>query len=356
MRRNDSGFILVAVLVALVVISLLAAAVAVVSERAVAEAQAQNEAFRGEIAMASTRETLFYLLTSQRQTYGGLTVSDDQVWVAGQAIAERPVGDDDAGMSLLPVGNEIRLDGSPYVGLDGAGFALQDDAGRFSPNWTVDAFRPGFLSMLGIPPDTWAGLEAKRLDYQDPDSLYRVGGAETEQYLAAGLPPPSNQPLRTPLELRVIPGWREALASRDDAEVVSLLGASQSVLINVNTASADVLQSIPGVDPETARRIVALRENAPYILHWQFLEEFNLPLDDMAPVGMLAVPYGTMALWHNAGGAVHLLHWTLTPIDEGGRPWRIDYEIILPRDAVHDLDLARTPQTPLFAQPASTGD
>jgi hypothetical protein len=110
---------------------------------------------------------------------------------------------------------------------------------------------------------------------------------------------------------------------------------------------------IPGVDAATAARIIALRHDAPYTLPWQFVQDFQLPLDEMAPIRLSAAGYGTLSLWHNAGGPVRVLHWTLTPSDEGGRPWRLDYEITLPRDNAFDPSLAGTPQTPLLAEPAA---
>jgi general secretion pathway protein K len=349
------GFVLVAVLVALTVISMLAAAVAVVSARAVAEAQADADAFQAEIDAIGTRDTVLYLLATQRQTIGGLTVDRQVVYTAGQATAS-PQGRDEFGapVSRLPIGNEIRLDATPYVGLGRVGFALQDDGGLASINWTSQLFRPGMLRMLGAPPDRWNAMEAARLDYQDPDSLYRLGGAEAEQYRERGLPPPSNRALATPLEARRILGWGEALEGMDDARLMRLLTLSRSVAININTATVESLQVVPGVDRALAERIVALREATPFLLGWRFIREFGLPLDEMAPISLAANGYGTLALWHNAGPR-HVVHWTLTPMDAGGRPWRLDYEITLPRDDVTDSSLARPTASPLLPGPAAAG-
>ena len=350
------GFVLVMVLVALAVISMLAAAVAVVSARAVAEAQADASDFRAEVDSIGTRDTVLYLLSTRRQTVGGITVDDQVVLSAGQATAS-PQGKDEFGapVSRLPIGNEIRLDSTPYLGRGDIRFALQDDAGLFSINWTPGVFRPGFFQALGVPPDQWNALEAARLDYQDPDSLYRLGGAEAAQYREHDLPPPSNRTLATPLEARRILGWGRALDGLDDRELMQLLTTSRSVEININTASVESLQLLPGVDRALAERIIALRSTMPYVLPWRFIQDFGLPMDEMQPLGLSAVGYGTLALWHNAGPK-RVLHWTLTPVDAGGRPWRIDYEITLPRDDVTAPSPARPTASPLLPGPAAPGE
>lgn len=349
------GFVLVMVLVALTVISMLAAAVAVVSARAVAEAQADSDGFRAEIDAIGTRDTLLYLLSTQRQTVGGLTVDRQVVLSAGQATAF-PQGNDEFGspVSRLPIGNEIRLDSTPYRGRGDVRFALQDDAGLFSVNWTPQVFRPGLFRLLGVPPDRWNALEAARLDYQDPDSLYRLGGAEAGQYREHDLPPPANRTLATPLEARRILGWDKALEGLDDNSLMRLLTASRSVQVDINTATVESLQVLPGIDRGLAERIVALRDTMPYVLTWQFIHDFGLPMDEMEPIGLSAVGYGTLALWHNAGPR-QIVHWTLTPVDAGGRPWRLDYEITLPRDDVTDSSLARPTASPLLSGPPAPG-
>ncbi|MGH8075371.1 MAG: hypothetical protein ACREO4_15070 [Lysobacter sp.] len=354
--RRDEGFVLVAVLVALVVITLLATAVALVSERAVREARENVEAFEAEVAAVSTRDSVLFLLNTQRQTYGGLTIDQQVVWSAGGATADRADESELGGLPpRLPIGNEIRLDGTAYQGLGGVSFALQDDGGLFSPNWTFPLYRPGFFALVDVPVQEWPQLEAKRLDYQDPDHLLRLGGAETSEYAERDLPAPSNRTLATALEVRRVLGWRDALEDRTDAELMSLVTASRNVSVNINTAPTGVLQTLPGVDQAKAERMVAMRRSLPFMLTWQFFDTFDLPLDEMAPVGLLATGNGTLRLWHNAsGGPIRVLHWTLTPIDEGGRPWRLDYEIVLPRDEVTTDIPAGPTASPLFAAPDAT--
>lgn len=354
-RRGAHGFVLVAVLVALVVVTLLAAAVAVVSERAVAEARIDSEAFDADVAATSTRDTLLFLLVTQRQTFGGLTVDDQMVWSSGQATMDREEAETMGRQSALPIGNEIRLDATPYLGLDGIDFSLQDDAGLFSPNWASPMYRERFFQQHGVDPPEWPGLEAKRLDFQDPDSFYRLGGFEADDYRREGLPPPPNRALVTPLQVRRIKGWDALLAGMDDATVMALLTVSRTSTPNINTAPAPILRTIPGVDEGVAARMAALRVQAPFLLDWQVIQTFNLPLTVEDPLLMFASGAGTLRLWHNANGPVRLVHWTLTPYDEGGRPWRLDYEITLPRDDATDTELARPTQAPLLAGPAAAG-
>lgn len=356
MHRAQQGFVLVAVLVALVILTLLATAISTTSERAVQEARQNSDAFEAEVAMASTRDTVLFMLNTQRQTVGGLTIDKQVSWSAGEATAIRPTSAEDSDLPPpLPIGNEIRLDGTTYKGLNGVSFALRDDGGMFSPNWTFELYRPGFFTQLGVPPELWPELEAKRLDYQDPDDLFRLGGAEAEDYRRKGLPPPSNRTLVTPLELRHVMGWSEALKDLDDAQLVSRLTMSRNLMVNINSAPPEVLQTLPGVDKDMAQRMVAMRQPLPFMLHWQFLETFKLPLDELDPIGILPISSGTLQLWHNAVGPSRLLHWTLTPSDEGGRPWRLDYTLVLPRDPAFNQTSARTIPSPLFADPGTPG-
>lgn len=347
---QQNGFVLVAVLVALVLITLLATAIATSSERALLEARQDSEAFEAEVAMTSTRDTLFYMMTTQRRTFGGLTIDKQVAWSAGQASASRPsLDDDDSGLPpMLPIGNEIKFDGTVYNGLNGVRFAVRDDGGRFNPNWTLDMYRPGFLTQLGIQPELWPELEAKRLDYQDPDDLFRLSGAEKDDYLRLKLPPPTNRTLVTPLELRSVLGWRDALMELDDAQLVSQFTTGRNIQVNINTAPFEVLQSLPGVDEMTAKRIISMRRAMPFMLSWQFLETFNLPMDELSPIGLLPTNSGTLQLWHNAGGPSHLLHWTLTLGNEGGKPWRLDYTLVLPDDPAFQQTLPRAIPSPLF--------
>jgi len=345
-HRHDHGFVLIIVLTLLVVLALLAAAVATSAERSIRAAQADGERFQAELDMDSTRETILFMLSTQRQTLAGLSVRPED------AAAVLVLTDDDTeGFAALPIGNEIRLDSTPYQGLGGARFALQDDRGLLSLNWAPPSRRIAFYESLGAPQNRWAALDAKRLDYQDADDLHRLGGAEKEHYLRAGLPPPSNRTLATPLELRRILDFGPLLADMDDARLLSVLTSARSTTINLNTAPVDVLMLLPGLTRENAGRMVQIRHTSPFVSLWQTQQTFGIATTFEDELTLFAGRSGNLILWAQHSGTRRLVHWTLIPsqITTDPAPWRIDYEVTLPRGDDADQSVVGVPDTPLFS-------
>ncbi|QDW66349.1 type II secretion system protein GspK [Luteimonas granuli] len=344
---------LVLVLALLVVLTLLATAVAVAGRQAVAEAQLEVDRLDGELDMVSTRDTLLYMLSVQFRTLGGLTVDDSKI----PAIERMRNDADDEGESVVPVGNEIRLDSTPYAGLGNARFSIQDDRGLLSPNWAGQLLMQRFYTSMGSPAQDWGPLEAKRLDYQDADDLHRLGGAEKDDYRKAGLPPPSNRAFASPLELRRVLGWNGLLAPLTDEQLLRRLTTARSVEINVNSAPHEVLALLPGLDDDHAARLVDLRRQAPFMSTWQV--EQLVPIDPAVSDGLLTLfpnLSGSLTLWDARLGTRRLVHWTLTPYLEGSPPWRIDYEVTLPRGNPSDQPVAAAPATPLLTPPDASGD
>lgn len=347
--RREHGFVLVLVLMVLVALALLAAAVAASGARAVAAAQEEIDRLDGDLDMASTRETLQYMLATNRINLAGLSV------VQAPALTPAQVEDDADGTQALPVGGEIRLDASPYRGLGNADFAIQDDAGLLSPNWAAPTMLAGFFSAHGAQPSDWAALEAKRLDYQDADTLHRLNGAEADEYERAGRPPPANRTLATPLEFRRILQWDDLLKGMDDSELLGTLSVGRHASINVNTAPEQVLALLPGMDREQARRMIALRRQAPFTSPWKIRDFFTISPDSEDLIGLFANRSANLILWDRRFGGRRLVHWTSTPFDLGGIPWRTDYEVSLPRDQNSDQSVAEAPASPLLTPKGAGG-
>lgn len=350
-ERGADGFVLVIVLAVLVVLALLATATATSAGRAIQAAQADADRFQSELSMTSTRETLLFMLATQRQTVAGMTVNESDASATTTITL-----DDPDGFTALPVGNEVRLDGTGYQGLGSTRFALQDDRGLISLNWAPAVIRHAFYQSLGIAGDQWDGMDAKRLDYQDPDDLHRLNGGEKDHYRRAEIPPPTNRTLATPLEFRRILGWNAMLAKLDDAQLLSMLTMTRGADLNINTAPVQVLELLPGMQPHNAARMVELRRVTPFLSTYQAQLDFAISdaLED--GLALFAKPSGNLILWDHHSGARRLLHWTLTPYEVGGPPWRIDYEVTLPRGNESDQAVVGSPSTPLFAPQNPAGD
>lgn len=352
--RADSaqrGFVLVVVLAVLVALAVLAGTVGLIAQRLRDDQLARQREWRAELDIADTRAGVLYLLLTQRMTFAGLTV-DDQVLlsederVEAERSGELPV-------SFLPIGNEIALDASPYRGLGGVDFSLRDDRGLLGVNWTALALLERQFERLGVAPEQRGRLPSLLLDYQDPDDLYRLNSAEREGYEALGLPPPSNRALATPLELRAVLGWREALAGLDDAALLDTFTAARSTQINLNTAPAAVLASLPGVDEAAAQRIIDGRGLQPYTDLARVAQMLpGLPADSDL-LSLYPSASGILRVWPREGGQARVLHWTLTPLNEGGPPWREDYEYSLTQEGIDPGRVARAAETAVLAEPAA---
>lgn len=353
MNGRPRGFVLVLVLAMLVILSLLAGGIAATTARLAEQSQQRARRMQAEIDIASTRATVMYLLSTQRMTVGGLTV-DRLVSFGSDGIREM-LSDQDL-ESSLPIGNEIAMDARIYRGIGGARFAMQDDYGLFgvswNPPWMLQRLLDQGTGGKTTPPQT---LINRLLDYQDTDNLYRLNSAEADGYRRAGLRPPTNRPLATPMELMRVIGWPEALAFLSPAELTDTVSSEAVAVVNVNTAPARVLRTIEGVDEDMAARVVAFRKTQPFLTEVAFFEFLGLRKSAEAPIAVYPAMSGTLKLWPSHGGQVGLVHWTLTPVENGGRPWREDYELIQSQATASDA-VAYPVRSRLFAKPVAAQD
>lgn len=351
-RREQRGFVLIAVLAVLVILSILASVIGAISQRMREQQITRERQLRDQIAMASTRATVLYLLSTQRMTFGGLTVDDRIVLSEDEKLSQR-MGDEP--LSYMPVGNEVALDSSSYQGLDGSRFALQDDRGLLAINWVPPALLANYLGVGRVGARS-AAPSIERLinllqDYQDPDDLYRLNSAERSEYERLGRPLPSNRTLSTPMELRRVMGWDTALSDISDKDLNDSLSVVRSAQININTAPARVLQTLPGVDAAMAQRAIATRRLVPFTSLTAFYTVTGAIPANEDLLTLYPTSSGTLKLWSPEGGAVQVMHWTLTPRDEGGRPWREDYEFIYPGDEAAAQNTARPVAAKVFSEP-----
>lgn len=99
------------------------------------------------------------------------------------------------------------------------------------------------------------------LDWRDEDDFPRVGGAERDEYLAAGAAVlPANQPFRSVEELRHVMGMTPALYDRI-RPFVTVIGSGR---ISVNAAPVEVLAALPGMTHGHAMTLVRARSAGRY--------------------------------------------------------------------------------------------
>ncbi|MGH7535018.1 MAG: general secretion pathway protein GspK [Gemmatimonadales bacterium] len=93
------------------------------------------------------------------------------------------------------------------------------------------------------------------LDWRDPDTLPRARGAEAESYRAARRWIPRNGPFADIGELLYVRGFDRALV-RSLEDLVTTRGSGR---LDLNTAPAELLATLPGITPGGAATIAARR-------------------------------------------------------------------------------------------------
>ena len=181
-----------------------------------------------------------------------------------------------------------------------SGFSLNDiplGAGRFTlkivdleRKVNINAVPPmqlqQVLTVMGVPADSISVVSDSILDWISPENAPRPAGAESDYY--QGLTPPyyaKNAPMDDPSELLLVKGvtpemyWGGSAGDHAPAAFQHKLGLGNAPgeapnypfglkdiftpisagKININTADANVLQTIPGVDAQAAADIIKRR-------------------------------------------------------------------------------------------------
>ena len=163
----------------------------------------------------------------------------------------------------------------PTLPVEGGGInvRIEDAQGRFNlnnlfqnttlgsvPSKTDVALFERLLQNLGLDPN----LANAVVDWIDPNGdVTSPGGAEDSDYL--NLKPPyraANQGLASVEELRLVRGF-DARTCAMLLPYVTVLPPGTHTAINVNTASAQVLSALTGLDMAWAQRVVDTRADAP---------------------------------------------------------------------------------------------
>jgi type II secretory pathway component PulK len=270
--QKPRGIALMIVMIAIFVLAVLAGGFAYSMKVETKLAMnAHNEAAilglgRSGVELASS--VLALQLTISGEPYDSL----NQKWAGGPgglASSNSPLAD-------------ISLDNYP-VGDGMISVKIVDLERKFNINMADEAVLQQALTLVGVEGSEIQSISSAILDWIDPDDVPHVNGAESDVYQGSN---PSysakNRPVDDLSELLLIRGIREqpemysadyipAAFLRVDrfgrpiqvpaypVHLVEIFTPLSSGRINVNTASANVLQLIPGVDDNAAAEIIKLR-------------------------------------------------------------------------------------------------
>lgn len=275
-RPSPRGIALMVVLIAVFVLTMLAGAFAYRMKVETRLAMnANNEAAAIWLGRSGV-ELARYVLAQQLSIPGEPYDSLNQKWAGGPgslASSNSPLAD--ISLEDFPVG-----DGKVTV-------KIIDLERKFNINIADEAVLQQALTLVGVDGSEIPTISSSILDWIDPDDATRINGAESDYYQM--LDPPyyaKNKPIDDLSELLLVQGIRDepsiywgssstnhpsAMLQREDrfgrpiegpvhpVGLADIFTALSTGRINVNTASATVLQMIPFVDPNTAEEIVKLR-------------------------------------------------------------------------------------------------
>ena len=157
-------------------------------------------------------------------------------------------------------------------------------------NWTRNLFSRAVYAHSEVLEDP-AGLLNSLLDWFDRDDLPRSGGAENSDYQS--LIPPyvvSGVRMAWPGEVRLVKGFTPEIARLFLPRLAALPDPGRITPINVNTAPAEVLRYIPGIDSVTVSELIRWREEAPFKSveqFWQLVLGIQQGIRDTTPPGWL---------------------------------------------------------------------
>ena len=297
--RKQQGFVLVTTIWLLAIIAIGATYFSERVASSVSLARQSQQATEALVDMSGTRaEILFRLGTTRLSRYG--------------------VGTD--------ANNSIALDNRRYLGNAGDMVRLQDSRGLINVNFVQPEILRRLLGQIGVPAENQEPLLDALADYTDTDDLRRLNGAEVADYRARGLPPPPNDWLVTPLQLKNIIGWRDSPGLWKNQSLLDIVTVARVVGFNPNTAPREVLAALPGSNLEIADNLIKSRAMHPFTSAQQMGVLAGQP--SLNSDGVLFFPSENIRLTQESDKIPWVLQYqiTLTPLADRA-PWRIDYYI-----------------------------
>jgi type II secretory pathway component PulK len=155
-------------------------------------------------------------------------------------------------------------------------YAVQDEGGKLNLNRMSPMILERALSSLGLGPRRTLVVRDSLLDWVDKDGVTREDGAEDDYYL--GKSPPyraGNRPFQNPAELTEVRGIDGRLAFSWGSDPASFKPSGEglwqlftvykrSTKVDLNSAPLKVLLALPGLDKDTAAKLIEARSSYPF--------------------------------------------------------------------------------------------
>ena len=334
LRRGPEGFILLATLWVLTALAVLAAYIDGVVAADVERAVMARRSLESELERRSTEATLVYLFATGRMNHRGLILEEEQRFSDALPEGELLPGHGDG---------EVRMTGEAYAGIGGARFSVQDEGGLASVNTPGFPLFTALLRHVGVAADDVERIVARIEDYVDPDGDLTLNGAERQDYLQRGLPPPLDWIMASAPELKRVLGVEELITPAQWRRLRPLLTVRPVLGYNFNTMRPGILAALLGLDEQGIRGVLDEREERPLsrLGRIALLSGKHLDIDEME-VRVFPSRFLRISVWHEGDVSRILAGVALTPFGESA-PWRKDYRY---SGSMTTHDESRTPRDP----------
>lgn len=186
-----------------------------------------------------------------------------------------------------------RADGSIYeINATGAKIRVRllSESGKLDINKADETLLNGLMTYAPVEAEQQIKLASAILDWRDEDDLVHIEGAEKQEYQDAGLSyPPRNKPFQSVEELQLVLGMNKSVFLWIEPLVTVYSGQQQ---VNLQVATKEVLQVIPGLDKGLVDSYIAARVEsainnlpAPPAPSFSSSSGMNAPAVQSTPVG-----------------------------------------------------------------------
>jgi len=314
--RGQGGFILVTTLWLLAAATVALSLLSLWVERSLERTFELQEEADAAVAMASSRDTVLYLMAGNRNTRRGLGLYPPEVMQTHTDPFTMPPEPPES----------LRYDGTVYQGLDGVQFAIQDEAGLMPLNRATQSQLNSLMDELGIPSRDHSRLSNHFFDYIDSPLGTGFGPSVRREYEAQGRPPPPGRPLIAPQEARRVMEWDQFEAFWERDLLAKQTGVIHHGALNINAATPETFRFLRRLTDRQIERLLDERDEAAFSSIHDLERRTGVHLGgDALSLKTLPSRHLQLTIWSPATGRGYFQIVSLTPRGDEGTPWRIAY-------------------------------